>query len=79
MLNTHRSALAILCAALATSALAAGPTDQQDLGRQLADMAERSALALAQRAEEMCQDRWGVSAPAFSKPSLSEPSIAGRA
>jgi hypothetical protein avisC_08157 len=60
-------------------ALAAGPTDQQDLGRQLADMAERSALALAQRAEEMCQDRWGVSAPAFSKPSLSEPSIAGRA
>ena len=26
MLNTHRSALAILCAALATSALAAGPT-----------------------------------------------------
>ena len=26
MLNTHRSALAILCAVLATSALAAGPT-----------------------------------------------------
>nr|WP_314606996.1 CzcE family metal-binding protein [uncultured Janthinobacterium sp.] len=47
MLNTHRSALAILCATLATSAIAAGPTGTA------ADYGSSAPHAAAQRSIEL--------------------------
>ncbi|NVI82393.1 CzcE family metal-binding protein [Janthinobacterium sp. BJB401] len=50
MLNTHRRALAILCAAFATSAIAAGPTGTA------ADYGSRAPHAAAQRGIELQPD-----------------------
>lgn len=50
MLNTHRSALAILCATLATSAIAAGPTGTA------ADYGSSAPHAAAQRSIELQPD-----------------------
>ena len=50
MLNTHRSALAILCTAFATSALAAGPTGTA------ADYGSSAPHAAAQRSIELQPD-----------------------
>ena len=50
MLNTHRSALAILCATLATSAIAAGPTGTA------ADYGNSAPHAAAQRSIELQPD-----------------------
>ncbi|PJJ20311.1 Heavy-metal resistance protein CzcE [Janthinobacterium sp. OK676] len=50
MLNTHRSALAILCATLATSAIAAGPTGTA------ADYGSSASHAAAQRSIELQPD-----------------------